>query len=226
MMATHATSLRRHLERLKHLRGEGGIAPERLHELKAWQASRLRRTYADLSEQPRYRAATAFFLEDLYGPKDFSGRDEAMLKIVPVMSRVLPAAGVETASAAIELESLSEELDHRVARALEDGPIDGASYGRAYREGSTRRERERQIDLLEAVGERLDALVRRPLVHRTLRLMRRPAHLAGLADLQDFLERGFEAFRAMHGADAFLAAVRHRETVILNDLFSGRPLEA
>ena len=225
-MPTHATALRRHLERLKHLRGEGGVPPQRLGELKAWQARRLQRTYADLAAQPRYREATAFFLEDLYAPKDFSARDEAMLKIVPVMTRMLPAAALETASLAIELEALSEDLDHRVARALALAPIDGASYADAYRAGSTRRERERQVDLIEAVGGRLDALVRKPLVHRTLKLMRRPAHLAGLADLQDFLERGFDAFRAMHGADGFLAAIRHRETAILNDLFSGKPLVA
>jgi hypothetical protein len=54
-----------------------------------------------------------------------------------------------------------------------------------------------------------------------LKLMRRPARMAGLADLQDFLERGFTAFRAMQGADEFLAVVKERETRILNRLFSG-----
>jgi len=56
---------------------------------------------------------------------------------------------------------------------------------------------------------------------RTLRLMRTPARMTGLTDLQDFLERGFEAFRAMDGADGFLALVHERETAILNRLFSG-----
>jgi hypothetical protein len=51
--------------------------------------------------------------------------------------------------------------------------------------------------------------------------MRTPARMAGLEDLQDFLERGFEAFRAMGGAEDFLALVRARETAILNRLFSG-----
>ena len=52
------------------------------------------------------------------------------------------------------------------------------------------------------------------------RMMRSPAKLAGLADLQDFLERGYAAFREMKGADEFLAAVSARETKILNALFS------
>ncbi|MEO7743031.1 MAG: hypothetical protein ABIR98_08855 [Usitatibacter sp.] len=223
-MPTPSASLKRHLQLLKELRGSGRVAPPRLAELKAWQSTRLHRTYDDVATQPRYRAATSFFLDDLYGPKDFSGRDQAMLRIVPVMTRILPASALETASLAIELEALSEDLDQRVAAALHAGPIDEEGYGAAYRNGSTRAERERQIELIVAVGERLDALVKKPMVARMLRLMRTPASVAGLQDLQEFLERGFEAFRAMHGAGDFLALVRSRETDILSRLFSGRSL--
>jgi hypothetical protein len=220
-MASPTASLKRHLQALKELRGPGRAAPPRLAELKAWQSARLRATYADVAAQPRYRAATSFFLDDLYGPKDFSGRDQAMMRIVPTMTRILPASALQTAALAIELEALSEDLDQRAAAALAPGPIDAQSYAEAYRQGSRRAERERQIDLIVAVGERLDALVKRPLVARTLRLMRAPAKAAGLGDLQEFLERGFEAFREMHGADDFLALVRSRETGILSRIFSG-----
>jgi hypothetical protein len=219
----HADSLKRHLERLKELRGEGNRAPARLAELKRWQSKRLERTYADIAAQPRYKAATAFFLDDLYGPKDFSGRDQAMLRILPVMSRILPEKAVETAALSIELEAVSESLDQRLAAALPEGPIDADAYAKAYRETSSRAQRQHQIELLDAVGHRLDALVAKPLVSSTLKLMRRPAKVAGLGDLQDFLERGFAAFRGMKGADAFLALVRERETAILNRLFSGEP---
>jgi hypothetical protein len=219
----HADSLKRHLERLKELRGEGNRAPARLAELKRWQSKRLERTYADIAAQPRYKAATAFFLDDLYGPKDFSGRDQAMLRILPVMSRILPEKAVETAALSIELEAVSESLDQRLAVALPEGPIDAQAYAKAYRETSSRAQRQHQIDLLDAVGHRLDALVAKPLVSSTLKLMRRPAKVAGLGDLQDFLERGFAAFRGMKGADGFLALVRERETAILNRLFSGQP---
>ena len=216
-------TLRKHLEHLKALRGEEAVAPGRLTELKAFQAERLARTYADLAAQPRYELATGFFLGDLYGPKDFSHRDTAMLRILPLMVRTLPDKAVDTATLAIELEALSESLDHRVAAALEPGRIDEERYARAYRAGSTRAERERQIELIVEVGLRLDALVKKPLVHATLRVMRAPARLAGLQDLQDFLERGFESFQRMDGAAEFLALIRERETSILNRLFSGDP---
>ena len=220
---TRRDLLETHLRRLKALRGEGRDAPPRLAELKAWQAERLQRTYADAASQPRYKAATAFFIEDLYGPKDFSSRDDAMLRIVPVMKRILPASAVETADLAIELEALSEDLDHRLAARLAPGPITDKTYAQAYRAVGSRAERERQIELLGAAGRHLDAFVHKPFIGQTLRLMRRPAKLAGLGDLQDFLERGFDAFQRMKGADDFLALIQRRETEILNRLFSGAP---
>jgi len=222
---TAPESLRGHLQRLHEMRGREshGHTPPRLVEVKAWQAARLARTYADLDADPRYATATEFFLDDLYGAKDFSGRDEAMLRIYPVMVRTLPEAAVETAALAIEVDALSEDLDRRVAAVLEDGPITDASYGRAYRKAGTRAERTRQIELIDEVGRRLDALVARPWIFATLKLMRGPARLAGLQDLQTFLERGFAAFRHMDGADHFLATIDGRETQILNRLFSGHP---
>ena len=136
-------SLHRHLERLHEMRGREshGHTPARLVEVKAWQAARLARSYAALEADPRYAKATDFFLDDLYGAKDFSGRDEAMLRIYPVMVRTLPEAAVETAALAIEVDALSEELDRRVAAVLEDGPITDASYAQAYRKAGTRPER-------------------------------------------------------------------------------------
>jgi hypothetical protein len=200
-----------------------GHTPPRLAEVKAWQAARLARTYADLSADPRYAKATAFFLGDLYGAKDFSGRDEAMLRIYPVMVRTLPRGAVETAALAIEVDALSEDLDRRVAAAIDAGPLTEPAYARAYRQAGTRDERARQIELIDEVGRRLDSLVKKPMVYTTLKLMRRPAKLAGLEDLQSFLERGFAAFRDMGGADDFLATISGRETAILSRLFSGHP---
>ncbi len=218
-------SLRRHLEQLKRLRGAEARSgsPPRLLELKAWQAARLARTYADLAADPRYGRATAFFLDDLYGTKDFSSRDDALLRIYPVLVRTLPDSAVEAAALAIEVDALSEDLDRRLAARLGAGRLDQAAYAKAYRESGTREERLRQIELIDAVGRQLDRLVVKPLVYATLKLMRRPARMAGMQDLQTFLEHGFEAFRHMGGAEHFLSTISQRETAILNRLFSGEP---
>ncbi len=68
-----------------------------------------------------------------------------------------------------------------------------------------------------------NGLVVKPWIFATLKLMRGPARLAGLQDLQTFLERGFAAFRHMDGAEHFLATIGGRETQILSRLFSGHP---
>lgn len=222
-MADQAAAMEGHLRFLKELRGQEKARPTRIREVKRYQSERLAATYADVAKQPRFEAATRFFLDDLYGPKDFSGRDQAMLRIVPVMARMLPASAVETAAMAVELDALSEHLDQRLTAALGDRPLDEAAYAEAYRSSASRAEREHQIFLIGAVGHRLDGLVKKPFIGKTLRLMRQPARMAGLEDLQDFLERGFEAFRRMDGADDFIDLVRARETEILNRLFSGRP---
>ena len=223
--AAIAAEMRQHLEKLKRLRGPQARAdmPARVAEVKRWQTARLMKTYEDLNANPRYHAATAYFVQDLYGPKDFSARDAALLKLLPMMARILPTSVVETAALSVEVEALSEELDHRLAEALPEGEITEGPYAQAYRESATPEERTRQIQLIVDVGHRLEAIVRWPLVFRTLKLMRQPAKLAGLADLQDFLERGFESFREMHGSDAFLATIAEREGAIASALWAGEP---
>ena len=52
-------------------------------------------------------------------------------------------------------------------------------------------------------------------------MMRQPARLAGLSALQDFLERGFAAFRRMGGAATFLATINERETQLLEAIADG-----
>jgi hypothetical protein len=54
-----------------------------------------------------------------------------------------------------------------------------------------------------------------------LAMTRRPARLAGLSALQDFLERGFTAFQRMNGAADFLNTVEVRETRIHDAIVSG-----
>jgi hypothetical protein len=220
-----AALLRQHLSRLRALRGAPKVPAfeARVTQLRGWQAERLARTYADLSADARYAPATRFFLEDLYGTKDYSGRDADLQRVLPVMTRVLPQSAIETAALAIEVDALSEELDRGMAGALEPGEITAERYAKAYRRTGTRAQRAHQINLIGQVGRRLDALVKRPLVYRMLQMMRRPAKLAGLADLQGFLERGFESFEHMRGADHFLTTIAERETEIMERIFSGRP---
>ena len=60
-------------------------------------------------------------------------------------------------------------------------------------------------------------------VAKLLRAARLPAQLAGLSELQKFLERGFTAFAAVGGADCFLAGIAEREAAVARRLFAGDP---
>jgi len=188
-----------------------------------WQSLRLATTYADLAANPRYRAAVAFFQSDLYGGAGHGQRDADLARVVPLMVRLLPGAVVLTVARAMELAALSEELDAGLARRLGTRPLNGRAYAAAYRDSAGSAERERQIELLLEVGQALDRYVRKPLLRASLAAMRRPAHAAGLGDLQGFLERGFEAFARMNGAGEFLAIIEARERALMRGLFDGDP---
>lgn len=215
-----------HLEQARSLRvaHAAGAVGERLR-LREWQARRLANSYADLLESERFGPAAAFFLSDLYGPKDLSERDADIARLVPLLSKTMPLSGLQTVARAVELDALSERLDAEMAAELQRrgvASIDGAAYAAAYRKVGDRPGRERQIALIGEVGRTLDRLTRQPLVGGILRLMREPARLASMGAIQEFIERGFTAFQRMGTADEFLETIHRRETQLLEDLFAGR----
>jgi hypothetical protein len=56
----------------------------------------------------------------------------------------------------------------------------------------------------------------------TLKVMRTPARLGGLGELQDFIERGYTAFGAMRGgAGEFVTTIVARERAISEALLAG-----
>ena len=194
-----------------------------LEHVAFWQALRLAQTYADLEAQPRYAAAIEFFETDLYGSADFARRDADLARVVPILVRTLPDRVIATIAQAMELNALSQELDRALLARLPrvDRPFTVAEYCRAYRLMQNRPGRERQIRLIVDIGAALNRYVKTPLLRAALVIMRQPAKLAGMLVLHDFLERGFIAFRNMHGADEFLGTILARETDLMNAVFDG-----
>lgn len=222
--ATPAVSLSELLARNAQLRDVFAAEPvqaARLSELQRWQAQRLRRTYADLGRQPRYREATRFFLEELYAAGDARARDRDVQRAQRALQRLLPPEALRALSRAVELEILTQELDAATVRALGEGKLTEPGYAAAYRRAGPRADRERQIALTGEVGRFLQTVAARPWLHGIVRLARGPAHAAGVGALQEFLERGLNAFESMQGADEFLATIASRETRALQRLFAG-----
>lgn len=211
--------LRRVIDLRRRLDGDAVLALQ-WRDLKHWQSERIRRTYPDLFCQPRYARAGEFFLREIYGARDFEQRDTEALRVVPKLARMLPDKAVATLAAAVELDELSEVLDARVAACLV-GPISDDSYARAYVAAGSAAERQRQIDMVDQVGRSLERLARVPLLAGMLRMMRAPAHAAGLGHLHEFLESGFDAFSTMGPAREFLQTIRAREMDLMARLFGG-----
>ncbi len=76
---------------------------------------------------------------------------------------------------------------------------------------------------MQELGDALSALVRIPFLATTLAIMRGPARMAGLGDLQRFLERGFTTFQKMAKPRLFVATITERERDVLENIFRGRP---
>ncbi len=72
------------------------------------------------------------------------------------------------------------------------------------------------------MGEALDKLTHQRFIGMALKMMRKPAQLAGLGEMQAFLERGYAAFGAMRGgAGEFERIVVARERAISEALLAG-----
>lgn len=222
-MSTTAAKILAHLETVESQRarraGEAGLNA-RVAALKAYQQQRFSHTYADLLQSSRYGAASRFFLDELYGPGDFTRRDAQFARVVPALVRLFPSEIVDTVATLAELHALSEALDTRMAQQLGTQRIAALDYVRAWQATGEASRRQQQIALTLNVAMRLDGFTRRVLVRNSLRLMRGPARAAGLGELQRFLEAGFDTFRAMNGAQEFIALVDYREQALASSLFS------
>lgn len=208
------------VDRLRRGRASDATHAERVTAIKAYQARRFERSYADLLASPRYQAAARFFLEELYGPHEFGARDAQFARIVPPLVRLFPEEIVSTVATLARLHALSESLDDEMARQLEHTTVDAEAYLRSWQRTGRADERQLQIDLTLEIGRALERYTRNPVLKAALKMMRRPAQAAGLGELQRFLETGFETFGAMRGAEEFLATVRDREQSLCAALFA------
>jgi len=196
--------------------------------VKRFQARRFAGTYADLLASPAYSGAARFFLDELYSDKDYALRDAQFARIASALQTFFPEQVVATAVALAQLHALTEELDQEMAAAWlaqagESGRSDALRYIHAWKTVGRREDRERQLSDVLRVGEELDRLTRKPGLRMMLRMMRKPAEVAGLGALQSFLESGFDTFAEMarkgSRAREFLDTIRLRETAWFAHLY-------
>lgn len=209
------------VETQRRVRAQDAGLAKRVEAIKAYQQRRFASTYSDLLASARYGPAANFFLDDLYGPRDFSVRDAQLARVIPSLVRLFPEQIVDVVRDLAVLHAMSEELDTEMARQMPSLALDEAGYGRAWRATGQPDLRSRQIALTIGIGSWLDKLTRKHWLRRALHLMREPARAVGLTETQRFLESGFDAFVAMNGAQEFLRLVETRERAFADALFAG-----
>lgn len=197
-------------------------------KLRTWQAERLSDTYEDFLTSPRYGPACEFFLSDIYAPREFFRRNRDIEYLYNVMSRFIPDIFLTLIHDAVDLFDLTNALDQKLLDVLVedlgvDGDITPQLYAQAYRICDNYDDRVRQIDLLIAIGGKVDLTTHIPLVGTTLKLARRPAQRAGWHEIHNFLNRGFKAFKHMGGTKKFLQTIQEREMRILDKIYASHP---
>ncbi|MBP6851163.1 MAG: hypothetical protein KA164_06140 [Rhodoferax sp.] len=232
---SQAEQIRAALARVAQLRDAARAQPalrQALETLKGFQSRRFAATYADLAADQVHGPATAFFLEELYGGRDYPERDGQFARVARTLEQTFPADVLATAVEVAQLHALSEELDHAMAQAwlarmgdrLRPGALlDAATYVALWRSVGRREDRLWQLQTVLALGQTLSRLTRKKALGWMLRMMHGPAKAAGLADLQRFLSLGFDTFGLMAtqpgAAVVFLDTIGQREAAWIKALF-------
>lgn len=194
-------------------------------DVKRLQSQRFAGTYVDLLASPQHRLAARFFLDELYGDKDYTQRDAQFVRISGPMQTFFPAQVVATAVALAQLHALSEQLDHAMALVWLARPDQAPAtrYAHAWREVGQRDQRQAQLTDVMQIGREMTRLTRAPGLRLMLKMMRGPASAAGLGSLQSFLESGFDTFGQMSrqsgAAEYFLRTIESREQALIDQMF-------
>jgi hypothetical protein len=162
-----------------------------------------------------------FFLTDLCGGEDSARSDSDLTRASGALKRTLPKAALDVLERSIELEVLNAELDQAMLAQLGPGPLTAETYAAAYRAVGNADARKRRIELTISIGQDLNRIVQHAWIGLALRAAHAPAHAAGFGAFQDYLERGFAAFRQMNGSQRLLRAIHERETRLTEALFRG-----
>ncbi len=190
-----------------------------VHEgLVRFQVDRLRRTYADFREDPRFAHLACFFFDDVYSTEDKSERDDQFRRLYETFKRRLGAQLTAGVGELVALNQLSNDLDLVMVDMLVRlgyGPeLTDAQYEEAYRRCDNYDARVTQIDMLCRCIRYFHAFGQHALIGVALKAVKAAAAVFGGQVVIGFLDRGYHAYRSVTRAEIerFEQAIRSRET--------------
>lgn len=189
-----------------------------IRSVQTWQCKRLLVSHQEMYQQKRFKPAVEFFINELYGPNDFSQRDQDIARIVPKMSKFLPEKALQSLASALHLNTLSFELDFDLAKQLVGVDISRDSYAKAYVNCDNLATRQQQIDYIRTLGNDLADVVKMKGISSLLFISRKPAKMAGVLALHEFLDKGFKSFKNLGNVEDFITPVVNKEHEIMQQL--------
>jgi len=191
--------------------------------LQTFQSQRLHRDLADLAAESQYQQIARFFFEEMYGPRDFSARDEQAQWAHKFVHRT-PGVTIHDLEPVLELLELTNKLDDEIAnRLIELGApldFDEALYEHAYRLADNYTARVTQIDLAIVALGNVHRLGRKRLLGVALQSTHALAHAVGMGDIHRFLRLGYQAIQPVHDITRFLNTIETREKARLDRIYA------
>jgi hypothetical protein len=190
--------------------------------LQRFQSKRLRRDHADLAAEAQYHDIGEFFFEEMYGPRDFSARDEQARRLHQFV-HLVPGIAVGDVQKVLQLLDVSNRLDDAVVTWLLelDAPIDFDEqiYERAYYLADNYDDRVLQLDLVRDSLYNVYRMTRRPLVGVGLERTSGLAQRVGMGDIHRFLRTGYRAIHTVRDIHRFVETVVVRERDRLDRIY-------
>ena len=190
--------------------------------LQTFQSHRLRRDHADLAAEAQYRDIGEFFFDQMYGPRDFSARDQQAHRLHQFV-HMAPGLAVGDVQKVLELLALTNKLDDSVVAWLValDAPVnfDEAIYERAYRLADNYNDRVRQLELVRTSLYSVYKLAQKPLLGAALKRTEGLAQAVGMADIHRFLRLGYQALHPVRDIHRFVETVSVRERDRLDRIY-------
>jgi hypothetical protein len=190
--------------------------------LQTFQSHRLRRDHADLAVEAQYQEIGEFFFQELYGPRDFSARDEQGHRLRQFV-HMAPGLAVRDVEQVLKLLELTNVLDDAVVKRLIalDAPLDfdETLYERAYRLADNYADRVLQIELVRDSLYNVYRLARKPLLGTVLQRTQGLAQAVGMNDIHRFLRVGYQAILPVRDIHRFIETICLRERDRLDRIY-------
>jgi hypothetical protein len=190
--------------------------------LQIFQSQRLRRDHADLAAEREYSQIAEFFFEEMYGPHDFSARDEQAHRLHQFV-HLAPGLAARDVQDVLELLELTNRLDDAVADQLSvleaSLDFDEAVYERAYQLCDNYGDRMRQIELSRHALYNVYRMARKPLIGAVLQRTQGLAQTVGMSDIHRFLRLGYQAILPVRDIHRFVETVLLREQDRLDRIY-------